>query len=105
MPYNSYNAAKKMQEDLKEEITDLLDSLSDNENLEIIVGGCPANFVLDGIGYSGPDLLLFYGICGTGEVRIMQHVSQLNVCLKIVDRKNIDDPRPEIDFFDDPKVE
>ncbi|WP_371380855.1 DUF6173 family protein [Sporomusa aerivorans] len=99
MSYEFYNAAEKIHQDLREEIAELQDSLSGDEGLEIVISGSPSDFILTGIGYSGPDLLVFYGHCDKREVRILQHVSQVNVCLKIVKRKNTDIPRVTIDFF------
>lgn len=49
--------------------------------------------------YWNPDILIFDGLHPDGsEVQIVQHVSQLNLCLKTVKRQNPEEPRRKIGF-------
>jgi hypothetical protein len=45
-------------------------------------------FYISGIGYHGNDMIIFYGASTTGEpIKLMQHVTQTNVMLTVMVRR------------------
>ena len=56
-------------------------------------------FAIDRIGYKNPNLIIFYGLLPDGSnVRLIQHISQLNLLLTAVKRLNPETPRRQIGF-------
>ena len=62
-------------------------------------------FSIDNIGYWGPDIIMFYGTLENGSsVELVQHISQLNLLLIAVDRKDdLSQPRRKIGFTTESK--
>lgn len=101
MLYDDVSSAELMHQQLEEQITEAEDSLENDEKLEIIIVGAPEKFILDAVGFSAPEMILFYGHIyedNAGDVRLLQHVSQVNLYLKLVKRESPEAPRKKIQF-------
>lgn len=61
-------------------------------------------FSIEDVGYWGPDMIIFYGALPDGSrVQLLQHISQLNLLLVSVPRKDdLTQPRRKIGFQIDP---
>lgn len=57
-------------------------------------------FSIEDVGYWGPDMIIFYGALPDGShVQLLQHISQLNLLLVSVPRKDdLTQPRRKIGF-------
>ena len=56
-------------------------------------------FSIDDVGYSNPNLLVFYGHSNGYKVRLLQHIMQLNLLLVAVPRTDdLSKPRRKIGF-------
>lgn len=57
-------------------------------------------FSIDDVGYWGPDMIMFYGTLPDGSrVQLLQHITQLNLLLVSVPRKDdLEQPRRKIGF-------
>lgn len=72
---------------------------SDCEAGIVIVQFSDTPILIKDVRYWNPDIIIFDGLHPDGsEVQIVQHVSQLNLCLKTVKRGNPETPRRKIGF-------
>ena len=59
-------------------------------------------FYIGGIGYHGNDMIIFYGASPSGEpVKLMQHVTQTNVMLTVMARREDHEEAKRIGFRSD----
>lgn len=56
-------------------------------------------FAIDDVGYYNPNIIIFFATDRDGsEIRVLQHITQLNVLLVAVPRNNSSQPRRRIGF-------
>lgn len=56
-------------------------------------------FAIEDVGYYNPNIIIFYATDPSGApVQVLQHISQLNVLLVAVPRRNLTQPRRRIGF-------
>ena len=82
------SAAECMFKKLMAHIADFETSLMpDQEVGASIVSFGDKPFYISGIGYHGNDMIIFYGASITGQpIKLMQHVTQTNVMLTVLDK-------------------
>ncbi len=72
---------------------------SEHEVAMGFVGGDTGVLRIQGLGYYDPDILTFYGTDGTGaRTQLVQHVSQLSVMLRALNKPSKDAPANRIGF-------
>ena len=92
--------AEGMYKRIVEQINDFEKDLPDNMQ----AGGRFVNFgdktfAIDDVGYYNPNIIIFFASDPDGaEIQVLQHISQLNVLLIAVPRKNSNQPRRRIGF-------
>ena len=101
-PPKSTNLAEWAYERVKSLIFDFEKELSPDEEIGCRLVSFNANSVyyIDDIGYWGPDIIMFYCTDSTNNAKatLIQHISQLNVLLLKLPRKNGDKEARRIGF-------
>lgn len=89
------NFAKWKYEKILEQIKEFEDDLDDEHEAAIQFAGFETMYVT-GIGYQNPDILYFYGLVGNSDATIIQHMSQLNLLLLAVEKRDKNRPARRI---------
>jgi hypothetical protein len=95
IPDHVSNPAKWTHDQLVEYIREFEKELDDQHEVgaRLVSFGAAVTFHIEDIGYSGPNLICFYGITDTGErVQLIQHFMQLSVLLMAM-KKREEKPR------------
>ncbi|MFK7754799.1 MAG: DUF6173 family protein [Sedimentitalea sp.] len=72
---------------------------SEHEVAMGFTGGDAGVLRIEGIGYFAPDIVTFYGSDATGaRTQLIQHVTELNVLLRAVQKPSPDSPAQRIGF-------
>lgn len=74
-----------------EEITNFEDNLDDGHEVGVQFMGF-GTMKLTGIGFQNPDILYFYGLIGDADAEIIQHVAQMNLLLRAVEKRDPHSP-------------
>lgn len=83
-------------------IIDFEASLSPEHEAGIVMTNSGQPIRIDSIGYHNPNLIFLHGTLNEGsEVQIIQHVSQINLCLVKVPARDPESPRRKIGFVQD----
>lgn len=90
---------------MHERIVKSIEDFEKDLDIEYQAGGRLVNFQdivfsIENVGYWGPDIIIFYGTLPDGShVQLLQHISQLNLLLVSVPRKDdLTQPRRKIGF-------
>ena len=91
-----YNRIVKLIEDFES-------TLNPDEISALFISGYSENLIINDVGFQNPYLMIFYcqGDTNSSEVQIIQHVSQVNLCLVKAKRSHPDTPRRQIGFCSD----
>ena len=83
------NPASWAYERIARQIQTFEDELSSDEEIGLRLVATPDSIMhVDDVGYHGPDMLIFYGTNEHGRaMRLLQHMTQLNVLLTAVPKK------------------
>lgn len=96
--------AESMYERLCIEIKNFQDELDDTQEVGASLVSFNNNsvFHISTLGFHGKDMIIFYGLNNEGQkVRLLQHISQLNVLLIAVPRLDETKPAHRIGFLTD----
>ena len=95
-----YSLADWKYEKLVEQFKDYEDALDSDHELAICLAsfGSTITMAVSEIGYQNPDILYFYGFINDKPSQLIQHVSQLNILLTSVERKDKTKPARRIGF-------
>ena len=93
-----------MYERIIKTIEEFEEEIGDDEQASVVISSFANNPILiNDIGYWNPDIIIFYGILVNdgSSVQVLQHTSQLNLCLIASKRPHPEKPRRKIEFLVD----
>ena len=97
----NYNLASWMYERVVNTINDFEKDIRDDEQASIVVSSFANNPILiNDVSYWNPDIIIFDGVLVSdgSTVQVLQHTSQLNLCLIASKRRDPERPRRKIGF-------
>ena len=93
------NLASEFCKKLYQQIVEFNSQLDDDKQVAVrlVTFGRSVTFVVNGLGYSNPSLIRFFGTMPDGSpVELIQHVSQISFLLTTSPRENPHEPKQEI---------
>lgn len=100
----SSKLADGMYERIIKTVEEFEEEIGDDEQASVVISSFANNPILiNDIGYWNPDIIIFYGnlVNDGSSVQVLQHTSQLNLCLIASKRPHPEKPRRKIGFLVD----
>jgi hypothetical protein len=90
LPVSAMNPAKWVYERIVLSIKEFEEGLDQEHEIgaRLVTFGPDLTFHIDDVGYWGPDIIIFHGVDKNNrKVQLLQHITQLNVLLIALDKK------------------